>query len=319
MSDHIQQAAEHRKGLLITAFGGLALTVDIPLIKLSEGEAWSVVATRGGMTFFAALVMWAGLRLFTSNRDPIIPGRTGLLVTGLYGIAAITFMLAVFHTTTANLVFILAFNPMFAALMGWLLIGEKPKPQTFVAMAAMIVGVALIVSDGLQAGNMIGNGLALFTSLLLSLIITISRKARTGMGFAPLIAAIVPCLVGLVIIGGPGGIVLPHPGWLALNGLVVIPIAFWCLATGPKYISGPGSGDVLPSRNHPGAGLDVADLFRGPYPARPDRRGYHRHGACCALAVATLRAPSRRSQPGAAASALKQLQPLDGPLTLSKF
>jgi hypothetical protein len=48
MSDHIQQAAEHRKGLLITAFGGLALTVDIPLIKLSEGEAWSVVATRGG-------------------------------------------------------------------------------------------------------------------------------------------------------------------------------------------------------------------------------------------------------------------------------
>ncbi len=64
MSDHIQQAAERRKGLLITAFGGLALTIDIPLIKLSEGEAWSVVATRGGMTFFAALVMWAGLRLF---------------------------------------------------------------------------------------------------------------------------------------------------------------------------------------------------------------------------------------------------------------
>jgi drug/metabolite transporter (DMT)-like permease len=112
-------------------------------------------------------------------------------------------MLAVFHTTTANLVFILAFNPMFAALMGWLLIGERPKPQTFVAMAAMIVGVGLIVSDGLQAGNMIGNLLALFTSLMLSLIITISRKARTGMGFAPLFAAIVPCLVGLIMVGGP--------------------------------------------------------------------------------------------------------------------
>jgi hypothetical protein len=33
--------------------------------------------------------------------------------------------------------------------------------------------------------------------------------------------------------------VLPEPGWLALNGLIVIPVAFWCLATGPKYISGP--------------------------------------------------------------------------------
>ncbi|MDF1607163.1 DMT family transporter [Hoeflea sp. YIM 152468] len=239
MSDHFQQAADHRKGLLITAIGGLALTIDIPLIKLSQGEAWSVVASRGGLTFFAALIMWAGLRLFTSNRDPVIPGRTGLLVTGLYGIAAVSFMMAVFHTTTANLVFILAFNPMFAALIGWLLIGERPKPQTFVAMAAMIFGVGLIVSDGLQAGNMIGNLLALFTSVMLSLIITISRKARTGMGFAPLFAALVPCLVGLIMVGGPSGIVLPQPGWLALNGLVIIPVAFWCLATGPKYISGP--------------------------------------------------------------------------------
>jgi drug/metabolite transporter (DMT)-like permease len=239
MQDQLRQAADHRKGLLITAIGGLILTVDIPLIKLSQGDAWSVVATRGGLTFVAALLMWAGLRLFTSSREPVIPGKTGILVTALYGIAAISFMMAVFYTTTANLVFILAFNPMFAALMGWLLIGERPKPQTFVAMTAMIVGVGLIVSDGLQAGNMIGNLLALFTSLMLSLIITISRKARTGMGFAPLFAAIVPCVVGLIMVGGPSGIVLPEPGWLMLNGLIVIPVAFWCLATGPKYISGP--------------------------------------------------------------------------------
>ena len=239
MPDIHKQAADHRKGLLITGLGGLALTIDIPLIKLSQGEAWSVVASRGGMTFVAALVMWAGLRLFTSNREPVIPGRTGLLVTALYGIAAISFMMAVFHTTTANLVFILAFNPMFAALMGWLLIGERPKPRTFAAMAAMGFGVGLIVSDDLQAGNLIGNMLALFTTLMMSLVITISRKARTGMGFAPLFAAIVPCLVGLFMVGGPAGIVLPQPHWLMLNGLIVIPIAFWCLATGPKYISGP--------------------------------------------------------------------------------
>ena len=41
------------------------------------------------------------------------------------------------------------------------------------------------------------------------------------------------------MVGGLSGVVLPQPGWLALNGLIVIPVAFWCLATGPKYISGP--------------------------------------------------------------------------------
>jgi hypothetical protein len=34
------------------------------------------------MTFFAALVMWAGLRLFTSNREPVIPGVPGFWSPG---------------------------------------------------------------------------------------------------------------------------------------------------------------------------------------------------------------------------------------------
>lgn len=239
MHDPIQQAADHRKGLLITAFGGLMLTVDIPLIRLSQSDAWSVLAIRGGFTVLAALIAWSVLRGIFKLRVPLIPGKAGLLVVTLYGIASITFMLAVYNTTTANLVFILAFNPMFSALLAWWLAGEKPQPQTFVAMVVMIVGVALIVSDGMKAGNLTGDLFALASSLILAGAITASRKARTDMGFTPLFAAIVPALIGLAMAGGPSGLVLGEPNWLVLNGLIIIPIAFWCLATGPRYISGP--------------------------------------------------------------------------------
>lgn len=239
MDDAHRQAAEHRKGLTITAFGGLMLTIDIPLIRLAEGDAWSVLAVRGALTFFAAILAWAAMRLVFGRRTPLIPGRAGILVLSLYGIAAITFMLAVFNTTTANLVFILAFNPMFSALLAWLFAGERPKPQTFAAMAAMVLGVALIVSDGVKAGNFLGDLLALASSLILAGAITASRKARTDMGFTPLLAAIVPSMIGLIMVGGPSGVSLDEPGWLALNGLIIIPVAFWCLATGPRYLSGP--------------------------------------------------------------------------------
>lgn len=239
MQDHLTAAASHRKGLLITAFGGMMLTIDIPLLRLSQSDAWSALAVRSLLTFFAAVVAWSVLRFVFKKHVPVIPGKAGILVVALYGFASITFMLAVFNTTTANLVFILAFNPMFSALLAWWLIGERPKPQTFLAMLVMIVGVLLIVFDGLKAGNITGDLLALASSFILASAITASRKARTDMGFAPLFAAIVPAMIGLTMVGGPAGLVVAEPVWLVLNGLIIIPIAFWCLATGPQFISGP--------------------------------------------------------------------------------
>ena len=109
----------HAKGLLITAIGGLVLTVDIPLIRLAGGDAWSILMLRTGTTLLAALVIWTVWRLFTSDVPKLIPGRAGLAVSALYGLGSITFVTAVFNTSTANLVFILAFAPMFAALLSW--------------------------------------------------------------------------------------------------------------------------------------------------------------------------------------------------------
>ncbi|PWW03405.1 EamA-like transporter family protein [Hoeflea marina] len=232
-------AASHRKGQLITAFGGLMLTADIPLIRLSEGDAWSVLAVRSGLTFVTAVIVWLAIRLITGRSIPILPGRAAIAVVTFYILASISFMLAVFATTTANLVFILAFTPMFAALLSWVTLGERPSTATFIAMAVMIAGVALIVADGLAAGHFLGDLTALASAFCLSCAITVSRRSRADMGFAPLFSALVPAIIGLTMAGGPSHIVVEAPWWIVLNGLVVTPLAFWCLATGPKYISGP--------------------------------------------------------------------------------
>ena len=143
----------HRKGLLITAIGGLALTVDIPLIRLAEGDPWPILMLRTGTTFLAAIVIWAMWRAFSPSAPSLIPGKLGAVVAMLYGLGSITFITAVYNTSTANVVFILAFTTMFAALLSWIFLKERPRPVTLVTMAVMIVGVLIIVFDGIGTGN----------------------------------------------------------------------------------------------------------------------------------------------------------------------
>ncbi|HWK64967.1 MAG TPA: DMT family transporter [Rhizobiaceae bacterium] len=230
--------SDHPKGLLLTAIGGLVLTVDIPLIRLADGNAWSILMLRAGTTFIAALVIWAVWRAITPKVPKLLPGRAGVIVAALYGLGSIAFVSAVFNTSTANLVFILAFNSMFAALLSWLFLKERPRTGTLVAMAVMVVGVLVIVSDSIGTGNLVGDVLAACSALLIAAAITISRASGRDMGFTALVGVLFPFLVAAFFVAKTGYRV-EAPWWIIFNGAVIMPIAFFCLANGPKYTSGP--------------------------------------------------------------------------------
>lgn len=229
---------QHSKGLAITAIGGMALTVDIPLIRLADGEQWSILMVRSGTTVLVGLLVWTAWRVLSKSAPPLIPGKTGIAVATLYALSALTFMSAVYTTTTADLVFILAFNSMFAALLSWLFLKERPRPATLVAMGFMLLGVLFIVGSGLGTGNLFGDFMALLSALMLASAITITRSSGRDMGFAALVAVALPFVIATVMTIKTG-YRIEAPGWIVFNGAVIMPISFFCLAIGPKYISGP--------------------------------------------------------------------------------
>lgn len=233
--------SDHRKGLLLTAIGGLALSMDIPLVRLADGDIWSILSARSLATVLATFVILVAMRLFSGRWPPLVPGRPGLLAGLLYGLSSVTFVLAVFNTSTANVVFIVAFNPMFGALLSWLFLKEKPQPVTLIAMLFMIFGVGLIVREGLSSGHVFGDAMALLSALVLAAAITVGRASSREMGFVPLLAAILPAALGLAQVL-PSGLSIAHPGWIFFNGAIMMPVAFWCLATGPRYLSAPEVG-----------------------------------------------------------------------------
>ncbi len=234
-------AALHRRGLAITGLGGLALSFDIPLIRSAGGEVWSLLAVRSLSTFVIGLIAWFVINRVFRRKISLMPGKVGLVVGLFYGINSCTFLLAVFNTSTANVVFILAFTSMFAALLSWIFLKERPSNATLVTMGAMVFGVGLIVQDGLESGHLFGDAMAASSAFLLASAIAISRASGRDMALVPLVTAIFPAAVALLLLP-PGGFAIAAPQYILFNGLVMIPLAFFCLATGPRFLSAPEVG-----------------------------------------------------------------------------
>lgn len=231
--------SHHIRGLLITGIGGLALTWDIPLIRLSDGTPWSVLLARSGTTLVVSLTVWLLMRRFMrAAAPPLVPGRSGLVVAALYGIGSVSFIAAVFNTTTANLAFILAFNTMFAALLSWVFLWERPRPATFVAMGFMLFGILLIVGEGISSGHLFGDAMALCSALSLAAAITVSRASGRNMGFTSLVAVTIPFLIACYMVSRIG-FHIGQPVWILIDGGIITPLSFFCLALGPRYLSGP--------------------------------------------------------------------------------
>ena len=235
------QLSPHMKGVIITFLGGLALSFDIPILRLADGNVWSALFARSALTVSVALMTLGVLRVVRGHIPRLVPGWTGVAVAVLYALSTTFFMLAVFNTSSANVAFILAFNPMFGALLSWLFLRERPRRATFVAMAAMTAGVFVIVASRVESGHVWGDLSAAASAFFIAAAITLSRSSGEDFGFTPIVAAVLPAAIGAVMVGKVG-YVLNAPHWIVLNGLILTPFAFWALAIGPKYLSAAETG-----------------------------------------------------------------------------
>ncbi len=232
-------ASHYAAGMTLVGFGGLVLSVDIPLIRLSESGFYTVILVRGILSSLAAALIWWLAKRLGRATGPLIVGRLGLFVTGLYALANILFLVAVYETKAANVVFILALNPMFAAILSFAIAGERPSRATMVAIPATLLGVAMIIGAGLEAGNWLGDLAALATAFLTALALTLARRSRQDMRYASAIAAIVPATIALPFVAMEGGLQSEAIGWLVVNGAVVMPLALICLAAAPMFVPSP--------------------------------------------------------------------------------
>src|SRR5690606_37526374 len=126
--------------------------------------------------FLLGFMLWRDggrgtLRLFAGM------GLPGLTVALCFATASTSFVVALSYTTVANILLMQAGVPLFAALLAWVLFRERVSGPTWIAIAAVIFGVALMVSESLDGRvSPIGGGLALLIAVMFSIATVVTRR-----------------------------------------------------------------------------------------------------------------------------------------------
>lgn len=135
-------------------------------IRLMEAaNTWQILFYRSwGLAPFLFLVI-----AFRSGGRPVaVIRKSG--IAGIVGGLGLVFafsggIYAIQATTVANAMFLFAAAPFFAAVMGWLILGESVRRATWAAMIFALLGVALMVWEGMSLGRVGGNVAALLSAM----------------------------------------------------------------------------------------------------------------------------------------------------------
>ena len=146
--------------------------------SLTVTDSWTIVFWR---SLFAAAFL-IGFMIARDGAAGTVALFRGMGVPGVsvglcFAIASMAFIVALTHTTVANILLIQAGVPLIAALMAWAFFRETPQTATWIAIAAVIAGIAIMVSDSLGgAGSLIGNALALLIAVSFASATVITRR-----------------------------------------------------------------------------------------------------------------------------------------------
>jgi len=125
--------------------------------------------------------------------------RIGLAeIIGTCGLVAAFsgYILSITVTTAANTLFLLAAAPFIAAFLGIVLLREKVGFITWAAMIIALIGILVMVVEGLEADNLFGNLIALVSALGFA-VFSVSLRFRretpkfTTIGLAGILCALV--------------------------------------------------------------------------------------------------------------------------------
>lgn len=160
--------SENGRSLLMTAAAALCWSIGGLGIRIVNVPPWGIVFWRSlfmGLTILGFLIMRDRKRIFQTFEKIGIPG---LAAGASLAIAFTFFVLAISHTSVANTLVLQGTSPIFSALFGWLILHERARAETWLAIIVTMAGVIVMVSDSLATGKLLGDMLGLGVAIALA-------------------------------------------------------------------------------------------------------------------------------------------------------
>jgi drug/metabolite transporter (DMT)-like permease len=223
-------ARDHQRAIALLALCGLLWSTAGVLIKLVD---WNVGAIWSVRSAIAAAALWAIGRPSFSRIQPA-EWRAAFALAATTGL----FILANKLTTAANAILIQYSAPIWVALLGAWLLGERASRLDWLTIAAVLGGITLFFLEQLTLDHVAGNLVALAAGVAYALNVTSFRQVALSRGADgpsdPLRPLLLGNLIGAVA-GAPFALLSSPPdavGWGALLalGLVQQAAAYLCYA-----------------------------------------------------------------------------------------
>lgn len=228
-------------GAALVAFAGLLWSLMGLIIRQIEvADTWEILAWRSiGMVpvLFAVIAIRSGghpLRRLRRVGLAGMLGGLGLVFAFAGGIFALQ------TTTIANAVFLFAASPFFAALLGWLILGERVRRATWIAIAVAGVGMFVMVREGLAAGALAGNVAAVLSALgFACFTITLRWGKLEDMMPTVVLGGLFAIVVAGAVIwlqGGTFWVPLPDILWSVMMGAINLAIGMVLYTLGSRVV-----------------------------------------------------------------------------------
>lgn len=189
---------EERTGVILVFLAALAWSLGGTIARFIEvSDPFTIIVWRSvwAAAFLLAFMLWRdGMRgtigLFRAM------GLPGIAVGCCFAGASTTFVLALGHTTVANILLIYAAAPLFAALFARLLFGELISTSTWVAIAAVFAGIAVMMSESLDPSvSPVGGLLALVGPVCFAFAAVLTRRhSHVRMTPATMLGTLIACV-----------------------------------------------------------------------------------------------------------------------------
>ncbi|MDO9416408.1 DMT family transporter [Pararhizobium sp.] len=246
---------------IVWSFGGtLARFLDI-------SDGWTVVFWR---SVFAALFLLGFLLVRDGPRGAAVlmrsMGLPGIAVGLCFAVASTSFILALAYTTVANVVLIQAGVPLIAALLSFILFRERVAVSTWVAIAAVIFGVGIMVSDSVSGTvSPLGDALAILIAFAFATATVITRRfSHVRMTPAVFLGTVVAGLVAASQ-ASSFSVTLSELGILAVFGALNFGLGLVLFVTGARLV--PAALAALLGTTETVLGPLWVALIHGEYPS----------------------------------------------------
>jgi drug/metabolite transporter (DMT)-like permease len=156
----------------------VAVSAAAIFIRLADAPAVAIAFWRCALG--AALLLGPSFvrrERFPKGRDLYVGVASGVALGAHFGF----WISSLDYTSVAASVVLVSTQPVFVAILAYLLFGERTSPVSFAGILAALAGTAVIAGDdSVGSAALLGNALALAGAVTVAVYVLIGRSARTG-------------------------------------------------------------------------------------------------------------------------------------------